>query len=525
MAFLDENGLEYFMSRINELFITQDRFNKEIFMVSGNYDNIPIIDPFKFEKTGKIYTAKVWKSAANPTSDCIKMDDNEGLQCVPSTDEIEGIDDYADIPLFTWKNCNYVRDSYGCARLTYLEGETGYSTTGNVDVGVISPMMFIKHIEETDYDLWSISDTQHDNTWIPWCEGITFDKNGNKIIMPYYIGAKYFSGYAQDGILSSQPNLIPESISYQMMITEYQKKGPGYWGAGLERNLFHILMGYIKYGTKHSQSYCAGCYNYDYQYNASIVSEETHTYFPLTKSQAENLVVGSYVSIGYGATNTDRGRSEINLVAKYVKILSIDDLDENNSAVYLDVQKPFDTQDNNSVHILLSTVPYKSGSTDSVVGHHDGSLGSNNDMKHPYRIQGREYSIGGGFIASNILSDYNADNNLRNVYVASKGIQHSYDADIVKNTYTHVGFIPGYTGTNYNIGDIAVDLETGTYYPCSSVSQATQGFCDKAFYMRVNAFSQGYTLGSLTRGDYGGQGYMNFSSLPGVSYWYYFSTD
>lgn len=526
MAYLDEDGLRYLISQLYDIFSTKDNLRKEICLLEKNYDSIPIVDALKINKTGKIYTAKVWKSSANPTSDCVKMDDNVGLQCVPSTDTVEGIDDYANIPLFTWRNCNYVRDSYGCARLTYLEGEDGYSTSGSADVGVISPMMFIKHTEETDYDLWSISDTQHDNTWVPWYEGITYDESGNTIVLPYYIGSKYYSGYASDNKLRSQPGLTPAATNYQIIYTEYPKKGAGYWGAGAERNLFHILMSYIKYGTKHSQSYCTGCCNYDHQYNASIVSEDANTYFPLTKVQASNLVVGSSVSIGYGSTSADRGTAATYSICENAKILSITDLDENNSAVYLDVGTPFNTQDNSSdAHILLSTVPYKSGSTDTVIGHHDGSLGSNSDMKHPYRIQGREYAIGGGYVFSNYLSEYDSTNNVRIVYVAPRGVDHSNMADTVRSTYTNVGAIPGYSGNSYNIGDLTIDLETGSYYPSSSVSTDEQGFCDKAFYIRSNLVGQSYTLGSLTRADYGGQAYFNTSTKITQNYWYYFSAD
>lgn len=55
---------------------------------------------FKLPRTGKVYTVKIPRFATNPTVNCEKLDDNVGLVCEPSTDTIEGQDDYADIPLF-----------------------------------------------------------------------------------------------------------------------------------------------------------------------------------------------------------------------------------------------------------------------------------------------------------------------------------------------------------------------------------------------------------------------------------------
>ena len=64
---------------------------------------------FSSMRTGKVYGTKIWKFASNPTSACEKTRDNTGLVCQPSTDTVEGEDDYADIPLFQWYECNYKR--------------------------------------------------------------------------------------------------------------------------------------------------------------------------------------------------------------------------------------------------------------------------------------------------------------------------------------------------------------------------------------------------------------------------------
>src|SRR5699024_6756950 len=101
---------------------------------------------FRLPRTGKVYTTKMPKFASNQTTIGEKLDDNEGLVCETSTDTVEGQDDYADIPLFRWYRCNYVRDEFGHARPTAIEFITdGFTTTGAVDVGTIQMTPYIKY--------------------------------------------------------------------------------------------------------------------------------------------------------------------------------------------------------------------------------------------------------------------------------------------------------------------------------------------------------------------------------------------
>ena len=61
-------------------------------------------------------------------------------------------------------------------------------------------------------------------------------------VLPWCIGSKYVSSLGDDGLLHSLPDGKPENFqSYQNMITNYQKKGTGYCGAGVERNTFQMI--------------------------------------------------------------------------------------------------------------------------------------------------------------------------------------------------------------------------------------------------------------------------------------------
>ena len=446
---------------------------------------------YNIQRTGKIYQTKIWKFATNPTSIGEKLLDNAGLEFVPSTDTTEGKDDYlnGNHPLFEWVHCNYKRNDDGTAYPIATEYDDNYATTGAVDVGAMQMSFYWNwDASNPEYDLVTISDMPNEKYGLkPWTES----KRADGTVLPYCIGSAYVSGIASDGLLRSQPGLKPEKWQcHNNMITNYQKKGKGHWGAGAERNTFQILFNIIKGATKNSQSLFQGCTNYSFQYSASVQSTDNHTYFPVTNDQAKNILIGAYVSVGYGsldknAVNNDRGVSTMHKYADDVKVLRIETLDTNNKAVYLDIKTGFNTipiklSDTVNAPITISSMHWWSGSTDAVSGRHDGSYVSNTDAKHAYRVQGREYAVGGYMVASDTVMDFQS-NYSKKVYVAPKGVAHSSSDSTIKSTYTCIGTIPTSKdgkGSDWCIGDISVDLNTGVFYPSVQGSSTSQGFAD-----------------------------------------------
>nr|WP_297936906.1 hypothetical protein [uncultured Lachnoclostridium sp.] len=448
---------------------------------------------YNLQRTGKVYQTKIWKFATNPTSAGEKLLDNAGLEFTPSTDTTEGKDDYlnGEHPLFEWVHCNYKRYDDGTAYPIATEYDDDYKTSGSVDVGAMQMSFYWNwDASNPEYDLVTISDMPNEKYGLkPWTES----KRADGTVLPYCIGSAYVSGIASDGLLRSQPGLRPErNQCHNNMITNYQKKGKGYWGAGAERNTFQILFNIIKGATKNSQSLYQGCTNYNFQYSASIQSDESHTYFPVTNEQANNILVGSYVSVGYGqlnntknGVNLDRGIGNIHKYADDVKVLKIETLDNNNKAVYLDVSTGFNTtpiklSDTVNALITLTSMHWWSGSTDAVIGRHDGSYVSNTDGKHPYRVQGREYAVGGYLVASDTVMDFQSDYS-KKVYIAPKGLAHSSADATIRSTYTNIGTIPANKdgkGSDWWIGDITVDINTGGWFPSAQGSSNSQGWAD-----------------------------------------------
>ena len=516
---------------LRDLSVPQTVLEKSI----GNY--------YALRRTGKVYQTKLWKFATNPTSTGVKQLDNEGLVFEPSTDTEEGQDDYLNgqHPLFEWRHVNYIRDADGTARPIAIEGSGEYKTSGAVDVGAMQMSFWYNwDASNAEYDTITISDTPHPELGlVPWPEC----EKADGTVVPWCIGSAYVSGEASDGLLRSQPNLKPaRNQSHNSMIPDYQEKGDGYWGAGACRNTFQFVFNAIKGNTKNSQTLYQGCTNYSLQYEAAVQSPESHTYFPVTNAQAANLVVGSYVSVGYagnndGAENRDRGQATVHAYADDVKILSIETLDESNMAVYLDIpeESAFDTQphvytEDFSAPIILSTMHWWSGSTDAVKGRHDGSLGSNTDSKHPYRVQGREYAVGAYIVASDTVIDLQADYT-KHVLVAPKGVPHSSSDATIRSTYTQIGTIPAAEAGNnadWWIGDININNDTGSWYPAAEGSSFSQGCGDRVYAGGTGATSglreylQG---GSLGLGSHAGSAFLFCWHWLGGGGWYFAACD
>lgn len=425
---------------------------------------------YNLRRTGKVYQAKVWKFAANPTSTCEKLADNAGLICEASTSTTEGRDDYANIPLFDWRYCNYIREDDGSPIPTAIEGMESYKESGAVDVGAMH-MSFWWGIKDCgDYEIYTISDSPHPELGLsPWVECVREDGT----VLPWCIGSAFISSKGEDGLLHSQPSRKPERYqSYENMMTNYGKKGKGYHGAGASNMVYQQLMMAIKYGTKSSQSVFGGCTGYDVQLPASIERAEVDTYFPIKKTDKRKFYVGSRVSIGYpadnkGTLNPDREVTTIHQYADSAEILAIEDIDEQNAKLVLDAE-PFNTLPVEvgtiTSSIYVSTMPWYTGSTKAVLGRHDGANASPSGHIYPYRINGREYAVGMSEIASDTvmipLPDYSKD-----VYLAPKGVKRTISESEIKRDYIKLGNIPAAPdAADFWIGDIKIAPE-GSWYP------------------------------------------------------------
>ena len=483
-------------------------------------------------RTGKLYGTKVWKSSVNNSQTLEKTYDNAGLVCVPSTDTTVGHDDYADIPLFQWVRCTYKRYDDGFAYPTSVEGDGNYSEEGDVDCGSMMRTFYYKEIDNDDYTEVIISDSPNHALGLkPWEQAVRADGT----VMPYFINSRYHSIVGTDGKLYSNRGRISRNQCHNNMITNYQKKGAGYWGAGSDRYTFAQIMMFIKYGTKSIQKVMAGVTYHNVQIKASIQSEEANTYFPVTNSQANSILVGTRFSVGYGtfnssgSINVDRGIGTIHAYADDVVVTAKVPMDDGvNTAIYLDCTAfntmPITDSNGYTSDIYLTSMHAWSGDTDSVIGHHDGSPASNTDSKHPCRIQGIEFMLGGYTVASDTVmlfkSDYSKD-----VYVAPRGVSHSTSDSTIQSTYTLVGNIPANNGSDFWIGD--VNHVNGVWYPSTVVSSDQYGMGDRCYAGgKSTSGSREYLQGGFLRnGSDAGLSFLYCGSGLTRAYWHFLSAD
>ena len=474
---------------------------------------------YAMRRTGKIYQTRLYKFNSNPTAEGEKLLDNAGLVFEPSTDTTEGQDDYLNgqNPLFEWVYVNYKRYPDGTAYPTAIEGTPDFKTEGAVDVGAMQMEFYWNVIDETDSILITISDSPNEELGlVPWYEGVRADGT----VLPWCIGSAYPSSLGEDGKLYSQPNKpLANFQSFNTMMAAYPTKGEGYHGAGIERSTFQIIFNAIKGATKSSQTLFKGHTAYSYQYPASIERAENGNYFPVTNEQAANLVVGSGVYIGYASAytsgtdlNLDRGQTTMRAYTPTIsRITSIEPLDDGtNTAVYVDCD-PFPTAqvttDGVISPVYLTIMPSFTGTTNKVIGRHDGSYLSNTNNKMPYRVQGREYLLGAYEIASNVIMEFEEDKTT-SVYVAPKGATITNDITTIRNNWTKIGTIPTITDNgDFWIGDIGINTSVAGWYPSVVGSSDSQGMGDRCYRGGATAtgirefLSSGFLGGGLAAGS------------------------
>lgn len=438
---------------------------------------------FALRRNGLVFTTKIYKYTTSTSPVGVKMNANEGMVCEPSVGRNKGRDDYERYGLFHHFTCNFSVDENGFNHVDALEGQTGFTKYGKVQVGEVTMSAWFGIEDTGDAVLYHYSDSQTELTPHPMKESV----NPDGTLSPFMIHAKYAAGDI-DGMPYSSKGLAPANgcqaaqaknpISYAGMITYMHKLGGHYCGTTSWDLFYRQLMMIIRYATTHSQSIMAGCTSYSFQ-NMNLVEETGVMRVVLTKAQAANYVVGSYVSIGeLGAeTNKDRYYEYMHNLAYSVQITKIEDVDDTNAAIYVDAPEAFDT----TPTTCISTMPWHTGSTDEVAGS-DGSPNSNTNGKNPYKIQGIETCIGAYEVLGNVVMDIvtGADGNpARDVYVCQDASTLSSSIATIRTNYRKAAAQVAYTAASWKyISEETTDMDLGVMIPTGVAAGSTTGFAD-----------------------------------------------
>lgn len=441
---------------------------------------------FALRRNGLVFTTKIYKYATSTSPVGVKMNANENMVCEPSVGRAKGRDDYERYGLFHHFTCNFSVDENGFNHVDALEGQTGFTKYGKVQVGEVTMSAWFGIEDTAEAVLYHYSDSQTELTPYPMKESI----NPDGTLSPFMIHAKYTAGdiegapYSSKGLAPAngcQAEEAKNPVSYTGMIVYMHKLGGHYCGTTSWDLFYRQLMMIIKYGTTHSQSIMAGCTSYTAQY-MNLVEETGVTRVILTKSQAASYVVGSYVSIGEmgEATNNDRYYAYMHNLAYSVKILKIEDVDDVNAAIYVDAPEAFDT----TPTTCISTMPWHSGSTDEVAGS-DGSLVSNTNGKFAYKIQGIEIGVGAYEVLGNVVMDIvtGADGNpARDVYVCENASTLSSNITTVRANYKKAIAQVTYTAASLKyITQETTDPSLGIMIPTKVGGGSTTGFADRLY--------------------------------------------
>lgn len=466
---------------------------KAIEEAGGGIENA-LSNYFALRRNGKVYSTKIYKYETSTSPVGVKLNANENMVCQPSVGREEGQDDYAQYGLFQHFTCNFSVDENGFNHVDALEGQTGFTKYGKVQVGEVTMSAWFGIEDTGDLIVYHYSDSQTELTPQPMKECI----NPDGTISPFMIHAKYIAGdiegvpYSSKGLAPAngcQAEQAKDPVSYTGMIIYMHKLGAHYCGTTCWDLFYRQLMMIIKYATIHSQSIMAGCTSYNSQY-MNLVEEKGVTRVIITKAQAADFVVGSYVSIGEmgEADNKDRYNGYMHNLVYSAEVLNIEDVDEENAAVYVEAPEEFDT----TLKTCISTMPWHSGSTDEVAGS-DGSPGNNTNGKYPFKIQGIETGVGAYEVLGNVVMDIvtgNDGNPARDVYVCENASTLSSNISTVKASYKKATAQVPYTAAAWKyITEETTDKDLGIMIPTKIGGGSSTGFAD-GLYTDTSASGQ-----------------------------------
>lgn len=478
---------------------------------------------FALRRTGKVYTTRIYKYDTSTSPTGVKMNDNEGLVRKPSTNTVIGQDDYREIGVFMHFPCNFTVDNKGFNHVTALQGQPDFKKTGKVDVGEVTMSAWVGITDNPEYVDYHYSDSPNEALGLrPMGESI----NPDGTISPFMIHGKYGAGDI-DGVPYSSAGLIlangsqkgGKPVSYTGLIAYMRKKGSMYVGTTNWDLFYKQLMMIILYATTNSRSVMAGCNSYSMQEMAAV-AETGVTRVILPKAKANNYIVGSYVSVGDIGSNTNKDRyyAYMHNLAYDVKILKIEPVDDTNSAIYLDTE-PFNT----TLTTCISTMPWRTGSTDSVLGS-DGSPFSNTDNKNPFKIQGIETGYGAYEVLSNVFMDIVTDEDgtpKRDVYICMDASLLTTDMNAAKTRYKKVAAQVTYTAASWKyISKCFVDPALGIMVPTETKAGSTTGFCNGLYTdSGTSGQREWLSLGCLYNGTIYGLWILNANNGVGNANW------
>lgn len=343
-----------------------------------------------------------------------KGGDNATLTCTPSTDATHEQDDYEGLPLFACVDVNWVINPTTLdVQITAIDGITTNFKRNDPDVYVGVMQATGWHYQYEDANTYthgyraSYLATYADIEPLP--EAVRMDGS----VRPFVVHSKYMAGTNGNKLTACSGEYVQPYVSHNSIHAYYSAQGAGYSGSTTADDAFLKLMTFIKYGSMSLDAIMNGCNSYDGQYYAQVSETGVKRVIVPTNTIIE---VNSTVEIGvYNGSSADRGTAANYSISgqKGVKVTAVEDVTIEGTAykaIYVDTAEVFDTVANGNAttgSTIISTFHWMCGSCDGVKGN-DGSPVSNTDNKHPCRLQGIEFLVGGYEVYADVIMNLEA---------------------------------------------------------------------------------------------------------------------
>lgn len=410
----------------------------------------------------EIYTVEELDASVTQACTVNRLDGLEGLTCTPSTNETAGVDQIGTLEAFKPLNVNWILDENGNQKITAIEGMPGYKKTGKINRGVMNMGLYYKKERNAE-----------DNGWLHHWSMLPREEEGYRplservrpdgTVQGWMIHPK---GLAVDidGIpYVTNGNPVRKKASFANFAYA-RKQGTAYCFETDADACWILALTMIKYGTTDIQAYMKGCTSYNYQYQVTVAEENVKRVI-ISTSQANNLEIGSCVSVGLpdDSSNLDRYNDYMHNVADSAMITKIETYDDTNSAVYLDVETPITT----TTGCYLSTMHWRTGSTDAVKGY-DGSPVSNTNGKDICKINEIEIMPGGLSVSGNSVHIIETDaegNTACTYYKTNDSRDLTTNLDTIASSFENCGTFPHTNNAWAYIKDQNVDFGKGIMVP------------------------------------------------------------
>lgn len=478
-------------------------------------------------RTRKRYGVHFNAFNTSPASTGTRLLDAVGKEAKPSTNTVRGVNDFEGESVFYGLEVNgYVEES-GEFTVEYIKGIDNEFSRETKDVYILFLTQYIEMKIDSNGESIILSDERYPGTYP---EGAAIRTDGT--VRPFVAIAKYMAWDDESGIAHSHTGkAVNYNQSHNGMITRFRKKGTQYCGATAQDKAHLDNLFLVAFATRNTQSVMQGCTQYWFQYKATVLENDVERII-ISKSQASNFLVGSYVSIGNATSlsgsnpNIDRGYSGMHAKANRVKITKIEDYDGSNSAIYVDNGgKKFSTSNTMIGDVVsptyISSMPWETGSCDNVLGS-CGSPTSNTSGKEPYILFGVEMFLGFWEVISNvILSISNKAMTPHICYDCTK------IATSVTGDYIAVGYHVANTSETYKyISELGFDPENPSVRHGVAVNAtSSNGYADGQFTNDLDTVGDGtrewLSCGSLDYGAHAGRFSAHLAGGLSYSYWYY----